>query len=258
MAANAEREDLLDIKQAAQFLQVSETSLRRWTNSGQLASLRVGRRRERRFRREDLVGFMEHQPVGAEHRPTSRGNSETRRTSVGGMSVLLGTHLCGLYDSEDGRAAQAANFLADGLRAGTVCYLVAESTTIEQVCARLEKGAATSIDADITAGRLVMSHYESNAPLQCQYFESVMLAATRAGASTLRVVGDVPSVILSKGRSLSEVTKYETDYQRLIARRFPVVTLCQYDARRLSGRDLLTVYKCHPDNFCFPAERLLT
>jgi hypothetical protein len=35
-------EDLLDIKQAARYLQVSETSLRRWTNGGgQLACLRV-------------------------------------------------------------------------------------------------------------------------------------------------------------------------------------------------------------------------
>jgi excisionase family DNA binding protein len=56
-------EDLLDIKQAARYLQVSETSLRRWTNGGQLACLRVGLRRERRFRRADLLAFMEYQPA---------------------------------------------------------------------------------------------------------------------------------------------------------------------------------------------------
>jgi excisionase family DNA binding protein len=58
-----DQEDLLDIKQAARYLQVSETSLRRWTNSGQLACLRVGRKRERRFRRADLLAFMEYQPA---------------------------------------------------------------------------------------------------------------------------------------------------------------------------------------------------
>jgi excisionase family DNA binding protein len=56
-------EDLLDIKQAARFLQVSETSLRRWTNAGRLACHRVGRKRERRFRRADLLAFMEYQPA---------------------------------------------------------------------------------------------------------------------------------------------------------------------------------------------------
>jgi transcriptional repressor of dcmA and dcmR len=56
-------EALLDIKEAARFLRVSETSLRRWTNTGQLGCLRVGRKRERRFRRADLMAFLEHQPV---------------------------------------------------------------------------------------------------------------------------------------------------------------------------------------------------
>ena len=56
-------DELWDIKQAARFLQVSETSLRRWTNRGQLACLRVGLRRERRFRRADLLAFMEYQPA---------------------------------------------------------------------------------------------------------------------------------------------------------------------------------------------------
>ena len=59
----SDQEDLWDIKQAARFLQVSETSLRRWTNAGQLACLRVGLKRERRFRRADLLAFMEDQPA---------------------------------------------------------------------------------------------------------------------------------------------------------------------------------------------------
>src|SRR6266550_2581325 len=60
----ADPNELLDIAQAAALLNVSETSLRRWTNSGQLPCLRVGRRRERRFRRGDLMAFME-QPTAA-------------------------------------------------------------------------------------------------------------------------------------------------------------------------------------------------
>jgi len=48
----ADPNELLDIGQAAAFLNVSEASLRRWTNSGRLVCLRVGQRRERRFRRD--------------------------------------------------------------------------------------------------------------------------------------------------------------------------------------------------------------
>jgi transcriptional repressor of dcmA and dcmR len=43
--------------------QDSETSLRRWTNVGDLACLKVGRKRERRFRRADLLAFMEYRPA---------------------------------------------------------------------------------------------------------------------------------------------------------------------------------------------------
>ena len=34
-------DELLDIEQAAKFLNVSETSIRRWTNAGRLACYRV-------------------------------------------------------------------------------------------------------------------------------------------------------------------------------------------------------------------------
>ena len=41
--------ELLNIKEAAAFLKVSEASLRRWTNAGKLACMRLGAKRERRF-----------------------------------------------------------------------------------------------------------------------------------------------------------------------------------------------------------------
>src|SRR2546430_9013310 len=61
----AHEPELLDIKQAAALLQVSEASLRRWTNAGRLACFRVGGRRERRFRRADLMAFLESHPFAA-------------------------------------------------------------------------------------------------------------------------------------------------------------------------------------------------
>src|SRR5688572_26613271 len=110
IGAAGDAEPLLDIEQAARFLNVSETSLRRWTNDGRLACLRVGRRRERRFRRVDLLGFMEQEPA-----VQARGD---------GNPAAAGVHLCGLYSSDVGRVEQAVAFLAEGFRPGTVSYLV--------------------------------------------------------------------------------------------------------------------------------------
>src|ERR1700722_12064135 len=53
-----ENKRFLTIAEAAEFLHVSEISLRRWSNSGKLPSFRVGGRHERRFLMDDLLAFM--------------------------------------------------------------------------------------------------------------------------------------------------------------------------------------------------------
>jgi transcriptional repressor of dcmA and dcmR len=230
-----DRDDLLDIKQAAQFLNVSETSLRRWTNSGRLACLRVGRKRERRFRRADLLAFVEEQPAGA---PTV-------------------THLCGLYASESSRAKLAADFLADGLQPGSVTYLAATADARDQIVADLER-RRPSVRSDIGAGRLVLLDYPDVDVAQAyrDVWDGMFSAARRAGAHSLRTVGDVsggPALRLAR----DEVLEYERLYSEL-AQRFRVATLCLYDVRQASGLDVLDVLQCHHDFFPHPVDRFIT
>src|SRR2546430_2927434 len=112
--------ELLDLAQAAEFLHVSPMSLRRWTSSGRLPCFRVGGRRERRFRRADLLALLERsgEPVRA---PPAAG------------------HLCGLYTSMAARERWAAAFLAEGLEAGGTCFLAAEAGGRERVLAPLAR-----------------------------------------------------------------------------------------------------------------------
>src|SRR2546427_977367 len=107
-SAMTQQSELLDIAQAAAFLHVSQMSLRRWTNSGRLPCFRVGGRRERRFRRADLLAFLERsgEPIRAPQGPG---------------------HLCGLYTSMAARERWAAAFLAAGLEAGAISFLAAEA-----------------------------------------------------------------------------------------------------------------------------------
>jgi excisionase family DNA binding protein len=221
-------EDLLDIKQAARFLNVSEASLRRWTNSGRLACLRVGRRRERRFRREDLLMFAEEQPVAAAARST--------------FPSTEGSHVCGLYDSDLSRVGLAAAFLADALRPHSANYLAVEPDTRDQLLVHLAR-RRPSIQADVETGRLVFAEYAGSAAGQLAYWETCFAAATEAGARPVRVIGDVSSGL---GRRLAphEVLEYERNYDQL-QKRFRVATLCLYDVRRSSGLELLDVLKCH-------------
>ena len=247
-------EDLLDIKQAASFLGVSETSLRRWTNSGQLACMRVGGKRERRFRRADLLAFMESQPV-TDASSQSRTPHGPQHTIIAGIPVTLGTHLCALYGNDAGRTKLAVEFLFEGLRPGSACFLAASAEATGQILGRLERSRG-SVQPEIDAGRLVLYKYCPTPQGQFDYWETHFVAAMNAGATSLRVVGDMTSC-LNAGMTLDEVMEYEAGYDRILAKRFPLVTLCLYDVRRFESLEVLKALQGHTDIFRYPPERLL-
>jgi excisionase family DNA binding protein len=214
--------DLLDIREAAEFLRVSETSLRRWTNAGQLPCLRIGGRRERRFRRADLLAFM----GAADHIATPRRN-----------------HFCGLYTSDLGRVDGAAAFLGAGLQSDGLCFLAAEKPVQRAVMAQLEQQGA-EVRSTLKAGRLILAKYRGSAAAQIAYWRARMSVALQAGVSHFCVVGDLSTGAFSL-MPFAETLAYEADYSRAIANGFSVTTLCQYDVRKLSGVDTVAVLQLH-------------
>jgi transcriptional repressor of dcmA and dcmR len=216
--------ELLDIAQAAALLQVSEASLRRWTNSGQLPCLRIGGRRERRFRRADLIAFMESHP-----------------------SAAVTTHVCGLYTSDNGRTHQAVELLAAGLEAGSVCFLAAQPDVRERVFTRLAR-ERSSLQRDVERGRIVVLEYADHIAAQLELWEAQWDAALRGGVRSLRVVGDVSGGSLAQEGKFDEVLEYENEYVKL-AQRFPLDTTCLYDARMYSGLETARLLEVHPDLF---------
>jgi excisionase family DNA binding protein len=235
-----ESDPLLDIEEAARFLNVSETSLRRWTNEGRLACLRVGRRRERRFRQADLLAFAESEPAG---NTRSRGRPHP------------GTHLIGLYSSDDGAVQQAVTFLSEGFTAGTVSFLLGDATTRGRILAALQH-RHPALQTDTAEGRLVVSDYAASAAEQIAWWESRLTRAMEQGATLLRAIGDA-GAFLRTGASQEQLMAYEQEFERRIAHRFPLITMCQYDVRRLSGPIIIDSLKAHPDCFRHPPERIL-
>lgn len=57
--AGADDAILLNVHEAAKFLRVSETSIRRWSDSGKLKCYRVGEAKHRRFALDDLKEYLE-------------------------------------------------------------------------------------------------------------------------------------------------------------------------------------------------------
>lgn len=50
--------ELLTLKQAAQLLQVHPNSLRAWDRKGILKAVRIGVRKDRRYRKEDIIKLV--------------------------------------------------------------------------------------------------------------------------------------------------------------------------------------------------------
>ena len=246
--------DLLDIAEAARFLSVSETSLRRWTNSGALQCLRVGRRRERRFRRADLLAFTEQQPSRVAHADTQPAPASTVRPPEDTITATRGGHLCALYDSELGRATLAVRFILEGLHEGSMVYVVASARATSHLLRYLEK-KRPSLQQDLAAGKLVFGDYETTPRAQIKDFEEHLNEAASAGTQSFRVFGDVWQ--MRKKGSAQRFADYEAAYDQFIVRRYPVVTVCAYDARRFSGVEVLEALKVHRDTFRYPLERAL-
>ena len=237
--------DLLDIAQAAAFLNVSETSLRRWTNSGQLRCLRVGRRRERRFRREDLLAFMEDQPGDV---------AATASVPSAPLAVTLGAHLCGLYSSDLGRLRLAVAFLLDGLNEKSVCFLVASPLTRSQILGSLRK-KRPSLRTDIETERLIPSTHRASGRAQLRYFREWMDRCASLGVVSFRVFGDMWA--LRSKVSARALVDFESAFDRTIARSYPVITMCSYDARKFAGVEVLNALKGHRDTFRYPLDKTL-
>jgi excisionase family DNA binding protein len=242
-------EALLDIEGAARFLGVSTTSLRRWTNSGRLACLRVGGRRERRFRLADLVAFLQDQPAQPQDAaPVLRASDHV---SIGGMALPHGTHLCGFYSTDQGRAKLAVAFLAGGLFPGAVCYLVADRAVQREILAQLGMGHA-ALQREIAAGRLVLVEHAATRQAQQKNFEKLFVAAVAGGAHSLRLVGDVWGV--ARNLTREDLVEFEQAYDQ-ISRHLPLVSLCLYDVRRFSSLDTLDALRGHGDGFRYQVER---
>ncbi len=246
--------ELLDIREAAQFLGVSETSLRRWTNASMLPCLRIGRRRERRFRRTDLLAFME-QPAAAQRLAAGNGSSMKATHPKSRTSAAIhGNHLCGIYGSDAGRLDLAVPFLLEGLANKSDCFLVAP-VRAQKVIVEALRERRPSLDSDITAGRLIVTEHQKSPAAQCRFFEIAMKKAEAEGVDSFRVVGDMWGLRLNV--SSREMIELEVGFERRIVSRFPVETLCVYDARKFSGLELLDALKDHEDTFRFPLGKTL-
>ena len=232
---------LLNTEEAARFLRVSQASVRRWSDAGLLPARRVGRRRERRFAQADLVQFL-GQRTGDPQLP-----KPALTVSVGGTPIPLRTHLAPIFSTDLGGLRLAVPFLAEGLRSGQPCFLAATGAVLERYLKGLDQ-EGIDVDAAQQSGRFTIVGWPgATVAGVIANWELLFGKALTAGPTILRVVGEM-ACERSMFSSDAEMLAYEEAYEVMI-RRYPAVTLCQYDAREFNGEVILRVLKAHPDMF---------
>jgi DNA-binding MarR family transcriptional regulator len=162
-------------------------------------------------------------------RDTARGSGEP-------------SHMCGLCDSDAGGRNLLVTFLAQGLKGGDKCLLVARAEAQKEILAQLNHRRQAG-------GQLVVSEGYSSVDAQFAFFKREFQEAKQAGRA-MRVAGHM-SWTLSRNFRIDALLDLERRFEAL-ARRLPVTGLCVYDARDFSSGDFLRAVKCHRDHSRYP------
>src|SRR5438094_957820 len=106
------------------------------------------------------------------------------------------------------------------------------------------------------ACRRVGAAGEKTGAAMYDYLERVLVDAVSAGARVIRLLGDMVWT-QAKRMAPADLIAFETRVDQSLLKRFPIVAVCQYDAREFSGLTVLSALKCHSDMFRQPLARFL-
>jgi hypothetical protein len=191
----------------------------------------------------DLVAFLGHTSSSA---PPAADAVAT--VNVGGHRIPLRSHLAPIYGTDAGSLRLSVPFLADGIRAGQRCFLVAKDDALERYMTALGEEHDVDLAAAEKKGLLTVVGWPGATVADViANWERVFGKALAGGPTVLRIAGEMASE-RDMFASEAEMMAYEEAYE-LMAKRYPAVTLCQYDAREFSGEMMLRVLKAHPDMF---------
>jgi len=231
-------EQLLNVRQAAELLNVSEMTVRRWTNAGLLACFRIGKKRERRFYPSDLQQFLE----GKTSPPRIEENAPgmpARHVALGfgGLDVPDGTHMAHLYADVSEALDVQTFFLRQGIENQETVMVVSPLHHREQLLSSMEHDGLDVAEL-IRQNRLIHGSGKQT-PLEMAEYISHAAASARG---RFRLVGDMSWTVHKKWseehlRTLEEITNTHLGPGSLF--------LCQYGLTKFFGTQTMMGLETH-------------
>jgi excisionase family DNA binding protein len=231
-------EKLLNVKQAAELLNVSEMTVRRWTNAGLLACFRIGRKRERRFYPSDIQQFIEGKTASPKTEKKASG-IPARRVALGfgGLDVPDGTHMAHMYADVSEALEVQALFLRQGIQNRETVMVVSPQHHREQLLSNLKQDGL-NVAALIRQNRLIHGSGKQTPQEMAEY----IFHAAASARGRFRLVGDMSWTAQKKWseenlRALEESTNTRLSPGSLF--------MCQYSLRDFFGTQTMMALETH-------------
>jgi len=242
----------LTITESAEFLQVSETSLRRWTNNGTLRCFRVGGRNERRFLKEDLLAFLQKIEIQLDELPQESETYVVATDELDSDPLSVERHICMFFTSKEEQWQMLKPYIIEHLSSGVPVLYIQDTTPPERLKELIET-EGYSVDDLISQGLLKIIPPEEAYLLtgsfavqrMLAFIESAILGAIAAGHDRVFLTGEMtwslPDTPGSEG-----MMKYEELLNPLVDKYPGVTIVCQYDVKRFDGPKVLDALLTHP------------
>jgi len=174
----------------------------------------------------------------------TRGRKSPRsiKTLNEAVTITRGDHLIALYATDNERLVLAVPFLLDGLREGSVCFLIGPDRSTNEILAELKKRRA-EIVGEIAEGRLIVAEHRDCPRDQYEFFEGGMRVAEQAGLNSFRLFADM--IGARQHMSFEQLLDLERGLDEAIVHKHHMTALCAYDVRTFSGIELLAALRSH-------------
>ncbi|MFO7962979.1 MAG: MEDS domain-containing protein [Desulfobacterales bacterium] len=217
---------LLDIKDAARFLKVSEMTIRRWTNSGKLKCYRIGGKRERRFDMANLTEFLHDSQ-----------NCHLKPLGIEGKMVPDGAHMTHYYSGEKEAFSVSLPYLIEGFKRNEALLAVIPAERGRKLLAGLEQQGFPA-RSWLKHGQLTLTDGLDSPDKMISY-----LVGFAEKANEFRVVGDMIWTV-KKGWGFESLKTFEQT-PTLFRPPKKGLLLCQYSLAEFSGSYIMMAAEFH-------------
>lgn len=220
-------ERLLDIKDAAEFLNVSEMTIRRWTNSGELKCYRVGGKRERRFHKSVLEEFLHDSQ-----------NHSMKPLGFRGQKAPDGSHMTHFYSGNNEALGVSVPYLVEGAKRGEALLVVMPPERSRKLLENLDR-QNHPVATWRKNGRFTVTSGMDSPEEMIRYLKEFVTRTPK-----FRVVGDMTWTAL-KGWDLAALSALEQS-PTLVPPVENGLLLCQYNLEDFSGQHIMMAAELHP------------